>query len=401
VADVKKGRLGGASAALLGRRGAEALASLATAAEAGVTELTNAVEIDITKVSPDPQQPRKSLDPSALQELADSIAEKGILQPLVVRRQDDRFIIVAGERRYRAALLAGMERIPAMIREVASDEAVEQSLIENLQRENIEPIEESSSFRQLMQVHGYSMRDLAGRLHKSHAYVAERLQLTRHQDIAEAVASGAISAKAASELARVEEPNLRQSLLERVKRGDIDSRHIRQAKRGVPPSHRDTPGPPVPEEVDSTANTPPVGGPVLSTNDTSRVAGSLEPTSDDSLAARSPEAQPAQHDKTGKGDIIAVLSPETETEDAGSHATAGSHQTPLDRQAIGPTDSAHEKDSIALPPGSTPSLLEAIAIATQAIGSIDITVYRDDREVLREQLATLARSIELLLHDLT
>ena len=228
----KKGRLGGASAALMGRRGAEALASLATEAEAGLTELANAVQIDITRIQPNPNQPRKTVDPEALKELAASVAEKGILQPIVVRRHGDGFVIVAGERRYRAAQLVGLPRLPAMIREATDDEAIEQSLIENLQRENIDPIEESTSFRQLMQAHGYSLRDLAARLHKSHAYIAERLQLTRHPDIAEAVAAGTVSPKAASELARVEDETLRKQLTGRVQRGEIDSRHIRQAKRG-------------------------------------------------------------------------------------------------------------------------------------------------------------------------
>jgi ParB family chromosome partitioning protein len=337
VAEQRK-RLGVASAALLGRRGADVLASLASEGEAGVTELSNAVEIDITKLATNPNQPRKTVGEEGLRELAASIAEKGILQPIVVRRAGTQFIIVAGERRYRAALSVGLERMPAIIREATGDEAIEQSLIENLQRENIDPIEESSSFRQLMQAHGYSMRDLASRLHKSHAYVAERLQLTRHEDIARAVTAGAISPKAASELARVEDDAKRQELTSRVVKGELDSRDISRAKRGEP-----------------------------------SIRGSVPPT-------------PSGASKAGEERAV--------TQAVGTPAAAQSDAKPPPRRSGQELDITPESATNVAP------FLATLVAAETAITNVDITSMGDDRDAVRLHLQSLAQKIDALLRTL-
>ena len=107
--------------------------------------------LDINKDHPNPDQPRKQFDPETLEELADSIRSQGILQPLIVEKiNDDDYIIVAGERRYRAALVVGLEKVPVIIKSFSEIQRLEASLIENIQRENLNPIEEAKSYIYLL-----------------------------------------------------------------------------------------------------------------------------------------------------------------------------------------------------------------------------------------------------------
>ena len=155
--------------------------------QSGQTEETpagGATEIDISLVFPNPTQPRKAFDENALRELADSISRHGIVQPIVVNRSDDRFMIIAGERRWRAAKLAGLAKVPCIVKEYTERQIKEIALIENLQREDLNPVEAAQAMRQLMDDYGLTQDELADRLGKSRSTVANALRLlTLSQDV--------------------------------------------------------------------------------------------------------------------------------------------------------------------------------------------------------------------------
>lgn len=133
--------------------------------------------LDISEIRRNPYQPRTEFDPEKLKELADSIAEHGILQPIIVRKSVKGYDIVAGERRFRASKLAEKETIPAIIKELTDRQMMEFAIIENLQRENLSPLEEAKSYRELMDGLGITQNDVAERLGKSRPYIANMLRL--------------------------------------------------------------------------------------------------------------------------------------------------------------------------------------------------------------------------------
>lgn len=136
--------------------------------------------VSIREVQPCSEQPRKYFDEEKLAELSLSIKTRGLLQPLVVRRVGDHYELLAGERRFRAAQLAGIDRLPALIRE--GDDPLEIALIENIQREDLSPLEEAEALAQLIERHGYSHREVGELLGKSRPYVSNMLALTRLPD---------------------------------------------------------------------------------------------------------------------------------------------------------------------------------------------------------------------------
>ena len=190
--------------------------------EAPVQAYKDAKLIEIGLVRPNPDQPRRSYDPEALRELAESIRERGLLQPIVVRGEGEGFIIIAGQRRYKACKLIGMAQIAAIVREATEQEALEESLIENVQREDINPVEEGLCYRKLMDEHGYSIRNMAAKVHKSVGYVHGRLELLKHEDIAERVSQAEVGVFEARELAKIEDEALRKELTGKVAAGDLD-----------------------------------------------------------------------------------------------------------------------------------------------------------------------------------
>lgn len=134
-------------------------------------------EIEIGRIRPNPEQPRVQFREDAIDELADSIAERGVLQPILLRPHGDGFEIVAGERRWRAAQRARLHTIPALVREIDDSTAAEIALIENVQREDLNAIEEAEGYRQLIQRHGHTQDGVAKLIHKSRSHVANLLRL--------------------------------------------------------------------------------------------------------------------------------------------------------------------------------------------------------------------------------
>ena len=136
-------------------------------------------EIAVDTILPNPRQPRKSFSSSALQELSESMKQSGILQPVVVRRQGEQYQLIVGERRWRAAKLAGIEKIPAVIREATDSESLELALVENLLREDLNPMEEAEAYQQLLAEFSWTQDDLARRVGRDRSSVSNSLRLLR------------------------------------------------------------------------------------------------------------------------------------------------------------------------------------------------------------------------------
>lgn len=136
-------------------------------------------QLPCRKLVPNPFQPRKVFDDVALHELADSIAQHGILQPITVRQKDNKYEIIAGERRFRAARLAGLQNVPVIIREFSEAQMMELALLENLQRENLTPIEEAEAYERLLTHLNFTQEQLAKRVGKSRPHVANHLRLLK------------------------------------------------------------------------------------------------------------------------------------------------------------------------------------------------------------------------------
>jgi ParB family transcriptional regulator, chromosome partitioning protein len=140
------------------------------------------LEIDIDLIDPSPAQPRSRFDQRALDDLAKSIRENGIVQPVLVRRRAARFELIAGERRWRAARQAGLERIPALLRDVPDEKLLELALIENIQREDLNPIEEAQAYKNLIEKIGLTQESLAERVGRDRSYITNYLRLLRLPD---------------------------------------------------------------------------------------------------------------------------------------------------------------------------------------------------------------------------
>lgn len=155
----------------------------------------NIGEIDVADILPCEFQPRTVFEEEALQALSESIKEKGILQPLLLRRKNGKYEIIAGERRWRAAIIAGLSSVPAIVKELNDEETLEIALIENLQRENLSPIEEAEGFNRLVTEYKYTQEVLAKIIGKSRSYIANILRLLNlPKDVRDLVKNGKLSA---------------------------------------------------------------------------------------------------------------------------------------------------------------------------------------------------------------
>ncbi|WP_026487114.1 ParB/RepB/Spo0J family partition protein [Caldanaerobius polysaccharolyticus] len=133
--------------------------------------------IDVDKIRSNKSQPRKYFDERSLKELADSIKEHGMIQPVIVKAQGGGYVIIAGERRWRAARLLGMKEIPAVVKNVSDEEVLQLALIENLQREDLNPIEEAMAYKALIEEHGMTQEDVSQRIGKSRSAIANSIRL--------------------------------------------------------------------------------------------------------------------------------------------------------------------------------------------------------------------------------
>ncbi len=174
--------------------------------------------VPLHRVEPNPLQPRKEFDPEALQDLADSIMEHGMIQPLTVREFPGGYYqIIAGERRWRAARLAGLEEVPVLVVEADDKKVMELALVENLQREDLNPMEEAQGYRSLMADYGLTQEEAARRVGKSRPAVANALRLLNlSEDMAELVRNGTLSPGHARALLGLKSEKLRQQAAQRI-----------------------------------------------------------------------------------------------------------------------------------------------------------------------------------------
>ena len=170
-------------------------------------------EIDIKLIDVNPNQPRKNFEPTALKELCDSIKQHGVIQPIIVNKADDRYIIVAGERRFRASKLAGLKAIPAIVKNYTEQQVKEVALLENIQREDLNPVEVANAMRELLEIYGWTQDVLADRLGKSRPAIANTLRLLSLQpEVLALVESGKLSAGHARSLVVVTDPEAQVKL---------------------------------------------------------------------------------------------------------------------------------------------------------------------------------------------
>lgn len=185
-------------------------------------------QVAIEKLWPNPNQPRQIFEKEPLQELANSIREKGIIQPLLVRKSDeDGFEIIAGERRWRAAQLAGLKEVPVIIKDSPEKEVLELALIENIQRENLNPIEEAEAYDFLLKKYNMTQQDLAQKVGKDRATVANVLRILQLQPgVRQMLSRGEISLGQAKVLLSVSEPRVQESLANKAKNGSLSVRAL-------------------------------------------------------------------------------------------------------------------------------------------------------------------------------
>lgn len=171
------------------------LESLMGGADAEVSAITSSSTLPLSQIKPNKGQPRKKFDQQSLEDLSDSIKKNGVLQPILVRKKGANYEIVAGERRYQAAKLAGLEEIPVSIREISDDEVFQLALIENLQRSDLDPIEEALGYRKLIKDNGFTQEQLGKILSKSRSGIANSLRLLDlPQEVQDMMADGKLTA---------------------------------------------------------------------------------------------------------------------------------------------------------------------------------------------------------------
>lgn len=192
-------------------------------------EKSSSVVLKITDVEPNKNQPRKDFDKEKIEALSDSIKEYGIIQPLVVTQQSNgRYTIVAGERRWRAAKLAGLKEVPVIINEYSDEQVAEIALIENLQREDLNPIEEALGYRSLIEDYRLTQEQVSKKLGKSRSAIANSLRLLSLDDeIKELISFGKISSGHARAVLSLATKQLRLQLCEKIIDGDLS---VRQAE---------------------------------------------------------------------------------------------------------------------------------------------------------------------------
>jgi len=227
-----------------------------TTSNAGIISLlgkrapTAVREIPIERVVPNPDQPRMTFHEETIQELAASIREHGVLQPILVRPHGEEFQIIAGERRWRASKVAGKETVPAIVERLDDATALEIALIENLQREDLSPLDEATIYKKMTEELGYSIRNLATKLGKDKGYVENRLRLaSAPDDVREMVAQRYDTLSAAYELMKIEDKRRRRSLVKRVIQGDLTLIRLRErVARVLDPTATETrPAPSLPQ----------------------------------------------------------------------------------------------------------------------------------------------------------
>jgi ParB family chromosome partitioning protein len=194
-------------------------------AEGAATAIEDTNEVPIDLIDPSTVQPRTIFDEAKLDELAKSIGSNGIVQPVLLRRKGDRFELIAGERRWRAAQRAGLTKVPAVLRNVSDENVLEIALIENIQREDLNPIEEARAYKKLMDTLGLTQEMIAERVGRDRSYVTNYLRLLRlPEDLQDLLQSGRLSTGHARTLLGVDEVAIQRRLARKIIEQDLSVR---------------------------------------------------------------------------------------------------------------------------------------------------------------------------------
>ena len=207
-------------------------------------------DVDLDSIVPGPMQPRTHFDETSLQGLADSIKTHGVVQPLLVRRRDSGFELIAGERRWRAAKLAGLTRVPVVVKEVPDESLLEIALIENIQREDLNPIEEAQAYRKLIETVGLTQEALASRVGRDRSYITNYLRLLKlPEDLQQLVKEGRLSTGHARTILALSHPDQQRRLARQIIDGGLS---VRATEQLVHRSLEEKParGPSTPRAVD-------------------------------------------------------------------------------------------------------------------------------------------------------
>ena len=244
--------------------------------------LSSIVNVELDRIKANPDQPRKHFPDESLRELADSIRQKGIIQPILAEEQlDGTYVIIAGERRYRAARIAGLTEVPVISQDFSEDEKLEIALIENIQREDLNPIDEARALQRALDHSGNTQDELAKRLGKSRSAIANTLRLLRLDDgMQQAISDGTLTAGHARALLSIDDPTRRTELFDRILADGMSVRDAELAARGELPPRGGQHGAPDPTSAVGAADPPIV---LLTTDDD----GFTAPT-DDATSRRSP-----------------------------------------------------------------------------------------------------------------
>lgn len=192
-------------------------------------EKNSVIEVDINKIEPGVGQPRKNFDREKIEALAESIKEHGIIQPLIVTKENDLYYIIAGERRWRAARVAGIKKVPIIEREASTKEVVELALIENIQREDLNPVEEAEAYNKLIKDYSMTQEQVATIVGKSRPAVANMLRLLNlSKEVRNMLISGEISVGQARPLLAIEKAKEQNEVAKYVVKAELNSRQIEQ-----------------------------------------------------------------------------------------------------------------------------------------------------------------------------
>ena len=201
-----------------------------TIEDSGAKDLVGGImEIPIEDIYPNPNQPRTYFDEKALQELSESIKALGIIQPITLKKEGDKFLIISGERRYRASKLAGLKSIPAYIRLVNNQGLLEMALVENIQREDLDAIEVALTYQRLLEEIGLTQEALSGRVGKERSTITNALRLLKlSPDIQQAIRNGVISAGHGRAIISVEGNDKQQLLFDKVVKEKLNVRQTEE-----------------------------------------------------------------------------------------------------------------------------------------------------------------------------
>lgn len=213
----------------------------------GIFKEDRYAEIDIELIKPNPLQPRKFFDPKNLGELADSIKESGLLQPIIVIPENDQYKIIVGERRWRAAQQAGLEKIPVLIRNLEEEKQIEASLTENIQREDLNPLEIAQAFQKMIDLLHYSQAEVAEKVGKDRASVTNYIRLLKlPEEVKNLLADRSISMGHARALISVEDTDIQKRIAEQVAEKSLSVRDVEKMINNLKTQDRDR----IPQEPD-------------------------------------------------------------------------------------------------------------------------------------------------------